>query len=261
MSQKAEGKIHNKKILKPRFTNDKTPFTMKNSLLFSFCILLISLTINSYSQVTDIDGNKYTTIPFVQMTWMAENLRTTRLNDGTPIKMVEGNDEFIAMKEPAFSWYKNDAAIGKKYGALYNWYAVKTGKLCPSGWHVSNDDEWMVFEVWTLGMADDDATNIGDRGTDQGMKLRATTDWNIKNYGVAPSGFAALPGGLRADDGSFIDGNDGSRMSWNMGAYFWTSTEDERNTAIGRSTRGEEKTITRMPFSFSRGHSVRCVKD
>jgi len=234
---------------------------MKIKILISICVLMAAIPIISYSQVNDIDGNKYSTFTPVQMTWMAENLKTTRLNDGTPIKMVEGNDEFIAMKEPAFSWYNNDTAMGKKYGALYNWYAVKTGKLCPLGWHVSNDDEWMIFEVWTLGMAEEEASTVGDRGTDQGIKLKHNAGWKIKNYPVEPSGFAALPAGLRADDGSFLDGNDGGILSLNFGAYFWTSTGDEKNRAYGRSTMASEKTILRIPYSLNRGHSVRWVKD
>jgi uncharacterized protein (TIGR02145 family) len=236
---------------------------MKKAILFLVLFLLMSNTIVSYSQVTDIDGNKYATTGFVQMIWMTENLKTTRLNDGTPIKMVKGEEEFAAMKEPAFSWYKNDPALGKKYGGLYNFYAVKTGKLCPKGWHVSNDDEWMILEGWALGMKEEDVLNVGDRGTDQGMKLRHPQAWKIEDYNVDPSGFNALPGGLRGDDGSFIEGNDGDRLTMNMGAYFWTSTEYEesKNNAWERQIRGEEKTILRIPCSFNRGQSVRCVKD
>jgi uncharacterized protein (TIGR02145 family) len=36
------------------------------------------------------------------------------------------------------------------YGRLYNWYAVNTGKLCPSGWHVPTDREWGSLII-TLG--------------------------------------------------------------------------------------------------------------
>lgn len=236
---------------------------MKKVILFLALIIVISVVNVSYSQVTDINGNKYSTAGFVQMVWMTENLKTTKLNDGKPIKLVEGEEEFAAATVPAYSWYKNDTAMGRKYGALYNWYAVKTGKLCPKGWHVSTEDEWMVLEIWALGMKDEDASNVGDRGTDQGMKLRHPKEWNNLINKATPSGFNALPGGLRGDDGSFLEGNDGRRLSMSIGAYFWTSTPDEEgnNTAWERSVRGEEMTILRIPCSFNRGQSVRCVKD
>jgi uncharacterized protein (TIGR02145 family) len=163
---------------------------------------------------------------------------------------------------PAFSWYKNDAALGTRYGALYNWYTVKTGKLCPQGWHVPSDAEWISLEK-SLGMSDDDAVNLMDRGTDQGLKLKSYKEWEIEETSK-PSGFAALPAGLRADDGSFMSANDGSFMSGNSATYFWTATEFQGSKAPNayyRSTAKNEKTIMRLNCSQSRGQSVRCIKD
>jgi uncharacterized protein (TIGR02145 family) len=221
---------------------------------------ILATVLPAFSQVKDIDGNSYRITEYQQGTWMMENLKTTKLSDGTPIKMIKDDKEFAEAKVPAFAWYKNDPQLGKKYGGLYNWYAVNTGKLCPTGYHVPNDDEWMILEVWILGMSDEDVSNDGDRGTDQGLKLRHPTEWNEK-YAVEPSGFDALPAGLRADDGSFLEGKDGSNMSMHFGTYFWTSTDAERGMAYMRSTGGFDKTILKVPAGYSRGHSVRCVKD
>lgn len=228
--------------------------------LFTIPAIIIWMAMPVFSQLKDIDGNTYKTSEYQQGTWMMENLKSTKLNDGTPIRMVKDDKAFIEMKEPALAWYNNDPALGKKFGGLYNWYAVKTGKLCPAGWHVASDDEWMILEVWILGMSDEDVSNVGDRGTDQGLKIRHATGWN-KKYPAEPSGIDVLPAGLRADDGSFMEGNDGDQMSMIFGAAFWTSTEDERNNAWIRSIHGDEKTIMRIPASYTRGHSVRCVKD
>lgn len=236
---------------------------MKKTALIPACILILSLfTVMSYSQVKDIDGNTYKTIKIGTQTWMAENMKATKLNDGTAIKNITDNDAFIAAKAPAFAWYKNDAAMGNKYGALYNWHTVKTGKLCPQGWHVPSDAEWITLEKF-MGMSEDDAANLMDRGTDQGLTLKSAKEWEIENT-YKPSGFAALPAGLRADDGSFMSANDGSFMNSNTATYFWTSTEftgSKEPNAYYRSTGKREKTIMRLNCSQARGHSVRCIKD
>ncbi len=102
---------------------------------------------------------------------MAENLRTTKLNDNTSIPNVTDDAEWIGISSLAYCWYNNDIANKPTYGALYNWYAVNTGKLCPSGWHVPSDDEFMTLEQ-TLGMAADQLEVWGWRGTDQGTKMK-----------------------------------------------------------------------------------------
>ena len=43
------------------------------------------------------------------------------------------------------------------YGRLYNWYAVDDARsLCPSGWHVPTDGEYMILEM-ALGMSESEA--------------------------------------------------------------------------------------------------------
>ncbi len=79
--------------------------------------------------VTDIDGNLYKTIEIGSQTWMAENLRTSRYNDGEVIPVVEDNAAWSALKTPAYCWYNNEPDVYKEiYGALYNWYAVNHRK-------------------------------------------------------------------------------------------------------------------------------------
>ena len=100
--------------------------------------------------VTDIDGNEYKTVKLGNQVWMAENLRTTRYADGTPIPL--GTE---ASLDVAYRYYPNyNRANVSKYGYLYNWAAVMNGSasseanpsgvqgICPDGWHVPSDAEW-----------------------------------------------------------------------------------------------------------------------
>jgi len=77
---------------------------------------------------------------------MQENLKTTKYKDGNPITLVTGNAEWASLTTPAFCWYNNDqTTYGDTYGALYNWYSVNTGKLCPTGWHAPTYNDWITL--------------------------------------------------------------------------------------------------------------------
>jgi uncharacterized protein (TIGR02145 family) len=152
----------------------------------------------TYSTMTDIEGNVYKTILIGTQVWMAENLKTTKLNDNTTIPNVTGNAEWINLTSPGYCWYDNKETPYKaEYGALYNLFAANTGKLCPTGWHIPTDEEW--YNLITFS---------GDENT-AGIKLKetGTTHWESSNQDPAPTnetGFTALPGGSRSDnDGSF----------------------------------------------------------
>jgi uncharacterized protein (TIGR02145 family) len=214
----------------------------------------------TYGSATDIDGNVYKTINIGTQTWMAENLKTTRYNDGSEIPYVTDNSEWVALKTGAYRWYENDAENYKNlYGALYNWYTVKTGKLCPVGWHVPGDDEWKQLEI-ALGMTEEEADSWGGedygdigRGTDQGNKMKAISGWTswegVNGNGNNSSGFSALPGGDTDWYGWYEIA--GQCTSW------WTSTQE----GSGRVVDSGSGTVGRSIFYAHCGFSVRCLKD
>jgi len=138
--------------------------------------------------VGDSDGNIYPTISIGNQIWFAENLKTTRLNDGTPISNPEDQDEWINTVDPAYCWMMNDLSFKEEYGALYNGYAVQTNKLCPVGWHVPSTDEW------------DELLEHAGGSYSAGCKLKetGTEHWAVTHSCVTNEfGFSLLPGGQR----------------------------------------------------------------
>ena len=93
--------------------------------------------------VIDFSGKSYGTVKLGSQWWMAENLATTTYSDGEDISLLSNETAWIELSGPGCCWYSNDESSNKdSYGALYNWYAINTDKLCPSGWHVPSDVEW-----------------------------------------------------------------------------------------------------------------------
>lgn len=207
--------------------------------------------------VTDIEGNVYKTAQIGTQVWMAENLKVTKLNDNTDIPVVPGNPEWIAMATPALSWLSNNSANKNVYGAIYNWFAVNTGKLCPAGWHVGTDVEFNTMEIH-LGISPAVVNSWGYRGTDEGTELKGTTTWTSGVNGTNASGFNALAGGYRQwDDGSF--------PGVGVITYFWTASDDAAN---GHPTVGWYRTVDNSDTRIYKGttekeggKSVRCMKD
>jgi hypothetical protein len=81
----------------------------------------------SYSvtpNITDPDGNIYTTITIGTQVWMKENLKTTKFNDGTAIPNITDNIAWATLTTGAYSDYNNTPSNSTTYGRLYNWYAV-----------------------------------------------------------------------------------------------------------------------------------------
>ena len=198
---------------------------------------------------TDGDGNNY---PVVEIGtgksgtqgWMAENLKTTRYNNGTAIPLVTDNASWFYLKTPGYCWYNNDEAANKATnGALYNWYTVNTGNLCPTGWHVPTDAEWKTL-----------ATAMGDYLIAGGkLKETGTAHWISPNKGATnESGFTALPAGARSG-GTFA--YIGSVGSW------WVSNEYSSVSGWCRDIDHDDTILSRYVSPKVIGLSVRCLRD
>jgi uncharacterized protein (TIGR02145 family) len=197
-----------------------------------------------FVECTDGDNNNYPVVKIGTQVWMAENLKTTRYRDGSTSIPLKTDDTQWNTSTPGYCWYNNQEATYKAtYGALYNWYTVSTGNLCPTGWHVPTDAEWTILTDYLGGIS-----TAGDK-----LKENGTTHWISPNSGATnETGFTALPGGLRQTWGPF-DGIGGS-------TYFWSSSENPNpGDAWYRRLRINFSGIDRDWLSRKYGYSVRCI--
>jgi uncharacterized protein (TIGR02145 family) len=209
--------------------------------------------------VKDLDGNIYPTLHIGSQVWMASNLRTTRYNDGSYIPKASAQLDWSSLSTPGYCWYENDStSYADIFGAIYNWYTVNTGNLCPAGWHVSTDNDWKTLEM-TLGMSETDANIVGYHGSNEGSKLAGKKPlWvinaltNDPEFGV--SGFLGVPGGRRRYTGEFYDKANYANL-WTADEYdadsAWHYSLYSLDTRIGYNNGGDK----------GDGYSVRCVKD
>jgi uncharacterized protein (TIGR02145 family) len=195
--------------------------------------------------IIDIEGNVYRTIGIGSQIWMAENLRTLKLNNGTVIPQVKDDSDWHYNKTPAYCWYNNDSVnYSKIYGALYNFYAVSTDSLCPTGWHVPRNSEWTKLINFLGG-----AEKAGGK-----LKDYYTSYWSEPNFCFVNNyGFAALPGGMRQSGGKFID--------ITTRGYWWTSTSIDDLYAYAFIMFHEKAEILKIYGLKKEGYSVRCIKD
>jgi uncharacterized protein (TIGR02145 family) len=178
-------------------------------------------------------------------TWMRKNLDVVRYNDNTGIQKVTDNAAWAELTTPAYCWFDNDSATyAATYGALYNWYAVNTGKLCPTGYHVPSDAEWTTLTTY-LG---------GESVAGKHLKEIGTIHWATPNLADNSSCFTALSGSWRDYGGHY------GYPIIGQAANFWTSTS-YNSYAWKRDISSNSIAVNRYYVILKNGFSVRCIKD
>jgi uncharacterized protein (TIGR02145 family) len=217
-------------------------------LLFFTLMLIITSSCSKGDKapgpISDFEGNVYKTIKIGEQVWMAENLRSTLFNDGKEIPMVTDPTSWDNLTTPGCCWYNNDAANKDLYGALYNGYAIDSGKLCPAGWHIPEKEEWQQL-ISFLG----DTSSAGGK-----LKEPGTNHWHAPNTGADnSSGFTSMGAGVRYFEGSFA-----SLMNYNS---IWSATEtgSDDKWFLGLFYGSASVTIDHRNKNY--GFSVRCIKD
>ena len=224
-------------------------FGGKNCILYFKVKDLVKIIGIPGDNLSDIDGNIYKTVKIGTQTWMAENLKVTRYNDGTEIQKnleYKTSDGWHLSIKGGWVYYKNDAQYNNKYGKLYNGFIIKDSlngykNVCPTGWHLPATSEWNVLIDFLGG------SNIAGNS----LKEDGNSHWLTLNVDANNSSlFTALPAGR--DDGGL-----GSITNW------W-STTNRNNTKnyseiiyLGESN-GQVQ-IVALPKGM--GCSIRCLKD
>lgn len=225
--------------------------------------------------VEDKDGNLYQTVKIGNQEWMAENLRTTKLNDGSALQNTSLSGAWGMPGTSAFCFYGNTTNPDsiKKFGALYNWSAANERNLAPVGWHLPTDADWDALEKYLAlnGSNSDGSKDTSDHNTQATNKiaksLASMTDWLSDTTSAAvgntlstnnKNGFSSSPSGYRFPDGQFLEIGSGSR--------YWSGTNTTSTSASYRALDFNGEAL-KMPISYRSlvmktcGFSIRLVKD
>lgn len=219
----------------------------------------VSFTTTSAGTVTDVVGNVYITVIIGSQKWMASNLRTTKYNDGTAIPPFAAILTTNFPTTPGFGWFSTAEQTNQNpNGAIYNWYVVNTGKLCPTGWHVPSDGEWHTLIQYIDSNALLNAN--GAESTTAGGKLREafTYHWSDPTGATNDTGFTAVGAG------SLVYGTIQTgvyMLSAGSSAYYWSATEFNVSNAYLRVLDDGRSYVSRLDYQKSAGMSVRCLKD
>ena len=196
----------------------------------------------NFIECKDGDNNNYPVVEIGNQIWMSTNLKTTKYNDGTSIEFVSSTSEWGNLESHGYCWYEDDITLKSTYGALYNWYVLKSGLLCPSGWHLPSDTEWSALA----------GTLNGENVAGGKLKETGTVHWLLPNTGATnEKGFTSVPGGYRKADGTYS--NFGSTSMW------WSASELDTLQILKRMIGADNASLEWSNSLKKEGLSVRCV--
>lgn len=187
--------------------------------------------------------------------WMQSNLNVNKFRNGDFIPEAKTPEEWKKAaedKKPAWCHFENNKKNSKKFGKLYNYYAVIDPRgLAPNGWHIPTDNEWTQLTDFLGG------ANIA------GNKMRSTSGWVAGEgtqdaNGTDESGFCGKPGGHRYSTGGWPEFGAGGILGY---GYWWSSSENDSINAWIRYLVNGASEVIRVDYAKANGFSVRCVKD
>ena len=179
------------------------------------------------------------TVKIGNQVWMVENLNVDHYRNGDSIPEVKNQYEWRNLKTGAWCYYKNNPENGKKYGRLYNWYAVNDPRgLAPEGWHVPTKDEFLALRETV-----NDNSNL----------LKAIGEGSGTGVGTNSTGFSALFGGYRGYYGNFY--------YIGFDSYLWSSSLGNAPFASSIYLYSTGNYIFFYDFDKVYGFTVRCIQD
>jgi uncharacterized protein (TIGR02145 family) len=198
----------------------------------------------NYGIVSDVDGNQYKTIEIGNQTWMAENLKVSKFNDGTVISEIQFPWAFSNLGESHWCYFNDSSIYENPYGKFYNLIVVtNTKNICPTGWHVPTNQEILELN-----------SNISTYNNVGALKSTGYIYWNSPNSSATnETGFSAIGSGERGYNGNTSLKNE---------FKFWT--KDNSYAAVDLGSGGVENPALYLIYdvnAYNNGYSIRCVKD
>ncbi len=209
---------------------------MKNNFRLSISILGILLLLGHFlnaQNVKDVDGNSYATISIGSQEWMNENLRVTHYCNGERIETKSDTINIFKEDSPKYEWaYDGNENLVIKNGRLYTWYVASDNRnVCPIGWHVPTNDDWIQLRK-NLGLD----------------TLRYDTAIPII---LSEKGFSFEPGSKRVWHGEFLK----------TATVWWTSSDNYSRSKLW----GLGYNLGIIPIKAYNeelnGYPIRCIKD
>ena len=211
------------------------------------------------STLVDIDGNVYNTITIGSQVWMLENLKTTTFNDGMPItKHVFGmNWGDLINQQPQYQWADTsdlNNVIDEElpfdfYGALYNNWAIESGKLAPEGWRIPTKADFEELENYLSQNGYQDQVTSA---------LKSSTGWHPSSgNGTNAIGFQGLPNGYA----NAFGGPTAAQI-----ICTWATSNVNTAIQLGSRTRVlvqlfDSEDILYPESSINIGVGIRCIKN
>ncbi|MDD4747443.1 MAG: fibrobacter succinogenes major paralogous domain-containing protein [Salinivirgaceae bacterium] len=199
--------------------------------------------------LTDGDGNTYDAVKIGNYFWMTKNMQTTKYSNGQPIKLSPDNNADWKSKAGAYTNIDNKIENKAEKGLLYSWHVANNPyRICPKGWRIPSDDEWMDLFTTLGGISN------------AGVPLKSTQGWKPKEEVTSnPNGtdmfmFNGVPTGYRQMH------NENSAF-WHLKseATYWSITTKSDNDATA-VTINTLSTLRVGPSPKFFGRSIRCIK-
>jgi uncharacterized protein (TIGR02145 family) len=201
-----------------------------------------------FGQVTDVEGNVYPTVKILDKVWMAENLKTTKYNDGTAIELVTDDTKWINTTTPAYCWYNNEPPVMPGQGALYNAYVVNTGKVCPVGWHVPTEAEFQQLWNHCSGPYHMDPFAVAD---------------SVLQSEANSTGLSVIFSGYRSAGDGYFGEIQTTTYGQNMSTTFWSSSvNSDFNSIHIYYDAYQHYSMAQLESSLlNEGVPIRCIED
>jgi uncharacterized protein (TIGR02145 family) len=224
--------------------------------------------------VIGASGTVYNLIDINGQCWMTTNLKEVPSNFSDSGASWVATDPSIISVDKGYWGYYNTATIDGSLGwgatepaagegFLYQWSAAmnntdteRSGGVCPTGFHIPSDCEWMYLEHgqgMALSEQVKDSTFRSNTANSQGIPgIKLLNQDQETNASANASGFSGLFSGYRNREGYF-EGR-GTYGTW------WSSSTDSIKALVRDLDKGELG-VYRYSYYKGTSFSVRCLKD